>query len=151
LLTAAGNQAKVEKTVEAERFVLRDRNGKKRAELLVEEGRVVHSYFDRGGNPRLQMGVEDNDMVEFVVLNKQGKIRFDLSVDPDGEVSLCEYGAENDGKPRIVLRVDRGGNPAQSFIDNKGEERIGLVIAPDNSAGLTIWGKNKKVIFKEGE
>jgi len=107
LLTACGlaeQPAKPQaagKVVEAEKFVLRDAEGKVRAELGF-----------RDGEPGL------------VLRDGQGKPRTRLAVLADGSSSITLYDKEGTG--RAVLRVKPDGEPQVDFQDKHGKVRAGL-------------------------
>ena len=108
------------RTVEAERFVLRDAAGRARAELLIvddKEQSVALRFKDADGMPRLTVGTENGAAV--VVLNEQGgKLRAGLVALPHGAPGLNLY--DSTGKPRAELSLNRDGAPALTFNDRDG-------------------------------
>ena len=106
------------RTVEAERFVLRDTTGQARAELSVDGAHSVSLRFKDGdGRPRLTVGTENG--AALIVLNEQGgKLRAGLVALPHGAPGLNLYDAT--GKPRAELSLNRDGAPALTFNDRDG-------------------------------
>jgi len=93
------------RTVEAERFILRDAAGRTRAELMVEgEQSVALRFRDADSMPRLTVGTENGAAV--VVVNEQsGKLRAGLVALPHGAPGLSLY--DSTGKPRAELSLNR--------------------------------------------
>ena len=108
------------RTVEAERFVLRDAEGRARAELLMvdnKEQSVALRFKDADGAPRLTVGTENG--AALIVLNEQGgKLRAGLVTLPHGAPGLNLY--DSTGKPRAELSLNRDGAPALTFNDRDG-------------------------------
>jgi len=108
------------RTVEAERFILRDADGRARAELLMVDGKeqsVALRFKDADGMPRLTVGTENGAAV--LVLNEQGgKVRAGLVTLPHGAPGLNLY--DGTGKPRAELSLNRDGAPALTFNDRDG-------------------------------
>ena len=107
------------RTVEAERFVLRDSAGRARAELVMVDGEqsVALRFKDGDGMPRLTLGTENGAAV--VVLNEAGgKLRAGLVALPHGAPGLNLY--DGTGKPRAELSLTRDGSPALTFNDRDG-------------------------------
>jgi len=113
-------QRQAGRTVEAERFVLRDAEGRARAELLIvdnKEQSVALRFKDADGSPRLTLGTENG--AALVVLNEQGgKLRAGLVTLPHGAPGLNLY--DSTGKPRAELSLNRDGAPALTFNDRDG-------------------------------
>jgi hypothetical protein len=108
------------RTVEAERFVLRDAAGRARAELVIvdeKEHSVALRFKDPDGMPRLTVGTENGAAV--LAVNEQGgKLRAGLVVLPHGAPGLSLY--DSTGKPRAELNLNRDGAPALTFNDRDG-------------------------------
>lgn len=106
------------RTVEAERFVLRDAAGRTRAELVMDnEHSVALRFKDADGMPRLTVGTENG--AALIVLNeKGGKLRAGLVTLPHGAPGLNLY--DESGKPRAELSLNRDGAPALTFNDRDG-------------------------------
>ena len=106
------------RTLEAERFVLRDAAGRLRAELVMDnEQSAALRFKDADGMPRLTVGTENGAAV--VVVNEAtGKLRAGLVSLPHGAPGLSLY--DTSGKPRAELSLNRDGAPALTFNDRDG-------------------------------
>jgi hypothetical protein len=135
------------KVVEAERFVLRDSQGKMRAEWTLEDGDIVQIFYDEKGKPRLEMGVAANDSVGLMLLDQEGHPRLDLSLDQDGSAGLAGFDKKSLA-PRFTLGVEADGLPAQSFSDSKDVPRIEIIIDPHNKPTITLWGSKRELLFR---
>ena len=147
----SASQHKAEGTVEAERFVVRDRDGKKRIELAAENGRSVQTFFDKDGKPRILFGVDESGNAGIDILSSDGKLRLDFGLDSDGSANVSGYGEANDKAPRLSMKIDKDGSPSVFLFDTKDNDRIGLYVAADNSVGLTIHDSDSKLIFHQGD
>ena len=106
------------RTVEAERFVLRDAAGRVRAELVMDnEQSAALRFRDADSMPRLTVGTENG--AALIVLNEAGgKLRAGLVSLPHGAPGLNLY--DSSGKPRAELSLNRDGAPALTFNDRDG-------------------------------
>ena len=106
------------RTVEAERFILRDAAGRVRAELMLDnEQSVALRFKGADGAPRLTVGTENG--AALIVLNERGgKLRAGLVALPHGAPGLNLY--DESGKPRAELSLNRDGAPALTFNDRDG-------------------------------
>lgn len=106
------------RTVEAERFVLRDAAGRARAELVVDgEQSVALRFKDADSMPRLSIGTENGAAV--LVLNEQGgRVRAGLVTLSHGAPALTFY--DNNGRNRAELALTREGAPALTITDRDG-------------------------------
>ena len=74
------------KVVEAERFVLRDANGKARAELGLKDGVPVLALFDAQGNRRTQLAVAGDGSTSLSLYDKDGNRKpLKISLFGDGQ------------------------------------------------------------------
>jgi hypothetical protein len=106
------------RTLEAERFILRDPAGRARAELVVDgEQSVALRFRDADSMPRLSIGTENGAAV--LVLNEQGgRVRAGLVTLPHGAPALTFY--DNNGRNRAELALTREGVPALTISDRDG-------------------------------
>ena len=51
----------------------------------------------------------------------------------------------------MSLEVDKDGSSKVSLFDTKGNDRIGLYVAPGSPAGITIHDSGRKLIFYHGK
>jgi hypothetical protein len=149
MMTTSAGQQRSEKTVEAERFLLRGQDGTRCAELVCENGGVTQSFFDKHGKRRIVIGTGDNVDAAFEIFDADGRIRLRIGLDPDGEVNIAEFSGVVEGRTATYLHAGKDGASGISIFDGKGDERLGLSVAPNNSAGVTIYDAQKKVVFQK--
>lgn len=139
-----GNQQRV---IEAERFVLRGRDGKVRATLReLADGRAVLAFSDRQGTGRLLVGTNDHDEPSISLLGNDGQDRLVLVIDPEdtANVALRDAGA----RPRIILGVRPAGEAVQTFFGHDGRGQLELAISRDGTPRLRIQNQGGRVLFK---
>ncbi len=115
-LMGQATPARVQKVVEAERFVLRDTYGKLRATLTVEGGSAGLKLFDETGTARAALALL-NGWPALSLQDQAGKPRAMLGVSP-GESGLIFFDAA--GKSRAVLTV-AGNSPRLTLSDQAGK------------------------------
>jgi hypothetical protein len=117
-LMGQATPARVQKLVEAERFVLRDTNGKLRATLSMEDGSPSLSLHDEVLRFRAVLGVAGGSPA-LELLDQAQTIRATL-IALDGAPVLTLN--DQAGKHRAMLSVaDSGGSPALEFFDQAGK------------------------------
>ena len=102
----------VKKVVEAEKFILRDAQGKIRAGLALNaDGALRLLLADQEGNPRADLSVLDNGRAGLSLIDKNGVIRAGLTTLPTG---APDFGlADAEGNVRVGIGFDkRDGSPA---------------------------------------
>lgn len=105
-------------TVEAERVILRDVNGKLRARLAVDtDGRPDLLFYDEAGKLRTRVGIE-----------------------PKGVVGLVVY--DPDEKRRVVFGVGRERATGVSFLDADGKHLVFIEVTPEGYPHLILKGKD---------
>lgn len=166
---AIGNVAKV---VEAEKFVLRDADGKGRARLeslpsglvrlaLLDKDENIQSVLGVGvGRPSLVLAGRNNKTIlttSFLsVSGKGGKSRLTLAVLPSGEQSLVL--TDNTGRTRAELAIEVDGSPTFGLFDRTGTARAILgstsleneetgVIEKRPESSLVLFGNDGKGIW----
>ena len=123
------------RTIEAEEFVLRGRNGNVRARLgLLPDG-----------SPFLQLTGNGDSSAELSVLPNQGpvlkltegKALVSLRANGDGssEITLHSEGQE----PRAAMFLEPDGTPVVSLADAEGRVRAGLTISADGGPSLSLY------------
>jgi hypothetical protein len=130
------------KPVEAERFVLKDRAGLKRAELSAEpNGSASFNLFDRAGKVRLRMAIEaaqegfPSDEALVSVCDERGKDRVVTLVNPFGVPQLSLF--DRSGKDRLNLLIDDANNFVSfQMSDRKDARRFSLDCGEDGSVGM---------------
>ena len=166
---ATGNVAKV---VEAEKFVLRDADGKGRARLeslpsglvrlaLLDKDENIQSVLGVGvGRPSLVLAGRNNKTIlttSFLsVSGKGGKSRLTLAVLPSGEQSLVL--TDNTGRTRAELAIEVDGSSTFGLFDRTGTARAVLgsislenaetgVIEKRPESSLVLFGNDGKGIW----
>jgi hypothetical protein len=121
------------KIVEAERFVLRDSNGRIRAELGAGEASSIGlKLYDGKGHVRVEVVVAKDGASGLQLWDEHGMPRVILALDPDqpyvAAPSLSLTG--KDGRGGVVLSVAPDGSPSVDFLK---DGKVFLAIPdPDN-------------------
>jgi hypothetical protein len=97
------------------------------------------------------MGVHDEDLVTFAILNNKGRYRFSVNLDRDGRIGLSEYGDNPDRDSNVDLLVEKDGSVLQVFFDNENNQRIALGVDDDGAANFTLYDKKKNAMFRKGD
>ncbi len=161
------------KTVEAERFLLRDKQGRMRAILdmapdrgpilafydekgknrivldMDQQGNPALNLFDERGNSRTALGVElPKRGVGLSVYDENNNPRVILGTTHEDWSSLCLYGrGAAPGEARIKLSVSPvGGEANATFYDEESKARValGLMGEQGTDPALAINDKNQK-------
>lgn len=107
---------KVPEVIEAQKFILRDSQGRGRAML----------GFTLNNAPVLLLNQTD------------GNLGATIEVAPQGQPTLSLY--DRAGKPRAILSVDTDSSAGLTFGDATGKARVSLAVSsPDKSAGLVVY------------
>ncbi len=158
VLMGQATESKVEKVVEAERFVVRDSSGNLRA-ALDESGL---SLFDKE-KTRVRLGVEADGIARLVIRGEgeksnitmgtttegvvlsliKGKQEVILGLGPDNEASLGL--TDINRNPRVGLTVLAGGETSLDFWDNNGKKRAALGYSSDGVVALAFFDKDEKL------
>ncbi len=143
VLMGQARPSKVAKVIEAERFVLRDKDEKVRASLNVLSGnRYGLILYDKDEKPRLVLGHTPIGL-GLSLLDKNGKVRSQLAYLPDGRSALSIN--DQDGKSRLLLGVDAG-VPTIGLVDRNEVPRAILSVT-SVSPDLSLFDKKGKVIW----
>ena len=116
-------------TVEAQKFVLKDKSGKIRA-VLGEgpDNEIGLLVYDGKQRPRAMIAMDDNDTPMVRLSDDAGKERVVLD-------SISGVRVEGNG-PRVVLGVQHGTEPALQLIDKDGWTRATLTLTSTNTAPI---------------
>jgi hypothetical protein len=141
-LVAAQERGKVQ-TIEAERFVLKDANGRMRADLGMDKnGGVRFVLYDENEKQRLN-AASFNEGPGLALFDENGAVRFSVSQSNRGP-SLV-FNDENQ-KPRTVMRLFKEG-PGIAFLDEKENDRMVLSLTKANGAALDMLeAKNQLLV-----
>ena len=124
-----GQAAPRTSTVEAQKFVLKDKTGKIRA-MLGEgvDNEIGLLIYDGKQRPRAMIAVDDNDLPVIRVSDDAGRERVVLD-------AISGVRVEGNG-PRVVLGVQHGNEPALQLIDKDGWTRATLTLTNTNTAPI---------------
>jgi len=105
-----------EPVLQARGFVLRDAQGRARAELKVrEDGSPILRLNNLYGRSRATLQMLDDGMVALRMMDTDGVLRAELRLEKSGEPSLLLSG--KNGQPRVLLATDeQGGSGTQSVV-----------------------------------
>ncbi len=172
VLMGQATKGKVAKVVEAEKFVLRDADGKGRARLeslpsglvrlaLLDKDENIQSVLGVGvGRPSLVLAGRNNKTIlttSFLsVSGKGGKSRLTLAVLPSGAQSLVL--TDNTARTRAELAIEVDGSPTFGLFDRTGTARAVLgsislenaetgVIEKRPESSLVLFGNDGKGIW----
>ena len=119
----AKQQAPATKVVEAEKFVLRDKDGRQRGSWGVDpDGSTALSLRDKDGKERGIWVVSPEWGTALILCDPDGKLRGDWTVRPDGSTRL-------------------------SLRDKDGRQRGGWAMLPDGTASLSIYDEQGNSVF----
>ena len=107
--------------VEAQGFVLRDSEGKMRANLGIVEDEPGLAIFDSSGTPRAVMSVPPEGP-RLLLSDGGGKLRAEVVVEPEDPRLLL---SDADGKLRVEVMVDEDG-PALRIYQSDAEIAVAL-------------------------
>ncbi len=104
LLIVAGAQKGAEpKVIDAERYILRDKDGKVRMELAVDERKNVGLILlDQNGNKPLSLGVTADGRPAIALSRADGKRQVTLAFTPTGTAGLALYDENLVARARLV-------------------------------------------------
>ncbi|MGH7372433.1 MAG: hypothetical protein ACREJK_11395, partial [Candidatus Methylomirabilales bacterium] len=108
----------VANVIEAEKFVLRDAQGKARAWLETASGSVNLALADRDEKSRAFVYVRADGSTGLALYDKTSTRRGGLYVSADGSPSLDL--ADKEGKAYVQLKLGPDGLPSVSLIDRDG-------------------------------
>jgi len=114
----AASQARAGATVESNRFVLRNPEGKIVAALGVNSyGTANLVLLDKQERMRATIGVNDNGDPAFVLANPEGQQRLTLIHTSDGPGMIM---LDQNNKPRLLVSVEADGRGLFQIIDKDG-------------------------------
>jgi len=169
VLMGQATQGKVAKVIEAEKFVLRDAEGKPRARLeslpsglvrlaLLDKNENIQSVLGVGvGRPSLVLAGRNNKTILTTsFLSISGKSRLTLAVLPSGAQSLVL--TDNTKRTRAELGIEVDGSSTFGLFDRTGTARavLGSISLANEETGmiekrpessLVLFGKDGKAIW----
>ncbi len=82
---------------------------------------------------------------QFVVVDQDGNMRAELSLNKDGEPGLRLY--DKDGKTSVMLSLNKDEEPSLWLADKSGKRRAGLGL-DNGEPRMAFVGKNGQVLFR---
>ena len=165
LWPAATAEAAHARAIAAEQFILLDRTGTKRAELVMVRGEPLLEFYgptgkverasigvDLKGTARARfysstgisqaaLGVTGEGRAGLALLDRLQHLRATLDVGIGGEPTLRLY---DEKSARIGLDVTEAGSPGVALLDTQGKTRAALALSNDSSPSLTLYGADGK-------
>lgn len=130
---------KATKVVEAEQFVLRDRNGKARAWLNMSDDSVNFALADTNEKTRTLLYLLDDGTHGLILATQDGQTRVEVKVGGNGVPTLSLV--DNDGN-RIGMFILSDGKPALGLVDRTQKLRGSLGLETDGQVRLTLSDRN---------
>jgi len=155
------------RAITAEQFILVDRMGIKRAELVMERGEPLLEFYgptgktlrasigvDLKGTARARfysstgisqaaLGVTGEGRAGLALLDRLQHLRATFDVAIGGEPTLRLY---DEKSARMGLDITEAGSPGLALLDPDGKTRAAIVLSNDNSPSLTLYGADGKPI-----
>ena len=142
ILMGQATESKVVKVIEAEKFVLRDGQGRQRAELFAHKDVSGLAFSDQKGRVRIVMGV-DKDSQTFHLMDEKQIPRVSIGLDEKKGSTLLMWDSHQ--KLRLGLGVTILG-PALALSDKAENHRVELTVLLD-SPELSVTDKTGKTIW----
>ena len=153
------------RAITAEQFILVDRTGVKRAELLMERGEpLLEFYGPTGQTLRASVGVDPKGTARARFYSSTGISQAAIGVTGEGRAGLAlldrlqhlraTFDVAIGGEPTLRLYDEKGarmglditeaGSPGLALLDPDGKTRAAMVLSNDNSPSLTLYGADGK-------
>ena len=153
------------RSIMAEQFVLVDRMGMKRAELVMERGEPLLEFYgpngktqrasigvDMKGTARARfysstgisqaaLGVTGEGRAGVALLDRLQHLRATFDVAIGGEPTLRLY---DEKSARIGLDITEAGSPGLALLGPEGKTRMAMVLSNDSTPSLTFYGLDGK-------
>jgi hypothetical protein len=153
------------RSIVAEQFVLVDRMGMKRAELVMERGEPLLEFYgpngktqrasigvDMKGTARARfysstgisqaaLGVTGEGRAGVALLDRLQHLRATFDVAIGGEPTLRLY---DEKSARIGLDITEAGSPGLALLGPEGKTRMAMVLSNDSTPSLTFYGLDGK-------
>ena len=143
-LAMMGQAVPKSRIVEAEKFILKDANGRRRAELGLQDGSPGLYIYSQAGQLREEL--KDSDKTVGLGLIDNGTPRVVLALSQAGQVGLGLQ--DKDGTARALLNILPNGFGFLCLADKDGKDCAALFTLPNGSPGLEIYDKIGKIVWK---
>jgi hypothetical protein len=136
---ADARDARDTRTVEAEEFVLRGRNGDVHARLgLLPDGSPFLQLTGNGGESSAELSVLPSQGPALRLSDGRSLVSMRAKGDGTSEITLHSQGQE----PRAALFLEADGTPVLSMTDDAGRARAALTISADGSPSLSLYDES---------
>jgi hypothetical protein len=144
-------QPRQDRTVEAERFVLLDATGKKRAVLGAEKlpnqevpGSPGLYLFDDEGNVRIVLNTTKEGGAGIAVCDRTPNLnpQVVLMMSKEGNAGLGLQ--DGNGKSRALMEMEKDKAPVLILQDENGKKKLAMAMTADSRAFLTLNDQNEK-------
>jgi hypothetical protein len=153
------------RSIVAEQFVLVDRMGMKRAELVMERGEpLLEFYGPNGKTQRASVGVDMKGTARARFYSSTGISQAALGVTGEGRAGVAlldrlqhlraTFDVAIGGQPtlrlydeksaRIGLDITEAGSPGLALLGPEGKTRMAMVLSNDSTPSLTFYGLDGK-------
>jgi hypothetical protein len=156
LLAGQAPPPRAGKTVEAERFVVVDADGKKRGVFGVDKAfpswdkaRPTLALYGKEDQPAFAVNTEGGSSGLF--FQEDGETRLGLAVTKGKFAGLVIYRNPTDRKSEIGLFYSDDGKPALVFNDPNGRTRAGIILEKGDKPILSLQDENGKIIFSQAQ
>lgn len=119
VIMGQSNASKSGTIIEAEKFVLRDKNGVVRGALTVQtaDGTAALALADKTGKAVIELGAKNNGATGLIFADSSGRTRVALGVKGGNSP---DFGlADANGVLRIATGIDAAGNPTLVLYDEE--------------------------------
>ncbi len=155
------------RAIEAEQFILVDRMGIKRAELVMVRGEPLLEFYGPTGKiERASIGVDMKGTARARFYSSNGVSQAALGVTGEGRAGLAlldrlehlraTFDVAIGGEPTLRLYDEKGarmglditeaGSPGFALLDPTGKTRAAMVLSNDGTPSLTLYGTDGKPV-----
>jgi len=131
-------QTRPVRMLEAQRFVLRDANGKRQAELGQIDGSPALVFFDSAGRMTALFGMESGEPHIVIYGPSVEKIVSITRTASGGSLALHDHS----GNPRLNLSVGASG-PAIGLLSKRGEAKCAVGMTADEEPFMHLFGRRE--------
>jgi hypothetical protein len=129
------------RTVEAERFLLKDANGRVRADLGIDKDKNSARLLLSDENEKVRLNVSVfPEGPGIAMFDENGAIRYTVSQSVRGPSMV--FNDENQ-KPRAMMRISKEG-PVLTFLDDKEIDRLMLTFTKANGGSVDMYEGGKQ-------
>ena len=143
LIVGGDKPAEEPETIEAGRLVLRDKEGRTRIELVVDdEGVAKLAFSDQEGALRAGLAVGPKGGSELILKAAEDHPSISLGLLADDHLPYLHFTGKESTFPRWMLQLGAENSVHQSFCGKDGKERMGIHVTPEGRP--LIYGRNEE-------